>query len=72
MGSMMDTGAKDAARKQQEQIAAQKQEEDARLAEEESEVAKRKALMANKAKGRSLLTATSQTGTAGTSENLGG
>lgn len=59
--------ARKAAARQEELIAKQKQKEAARLAESESEVAKRRALIQRKG-GRSLLIATSPRGV----EQLGG
>lgn len=60
MGSMMGMSAeKD--RKTERLMKKQKQEEELRIAEEESEIAKRKAL--HKKGGRSLLVATSEKGT---------
>lgn len=59
---------------QEKELAKQRQQEEARLAEEESEIARRKALGERGAGGRSLLIATSQTGTAnsGGASTLGG
>ena len=63
MGGLFGSGAaKRAAREQSESIAKQKQIEGARLAEEESEIAKRRALTESGRGGRSLLIATSPTG----------
>ena len=76
MGSALDklTGrkrAKKAQKAQEAQIAKQRQAEELKLAEEESEVARRKATARGGRGGRSLLVATSPTGTA-RATNLGG
>jgi hypothetical protein len=55
--------ARQVAQKQEQQIARQQQKEDSRLASAKDEVAKRKAIAQGKGAGRSLLTATSPTGT---------
>lgn len=72
MGDILQPGRKEAqkaAAEQREAIAAQKQKEKLRLAEEESEIARRKAVTKSGVAGRSLLTATSPTGV---SDSLGG
>lgn len=70
MSDVIDPGrrARKAARAQSEQIAKQKQVEEAKLAEEESDIARRKSVMAKGRGGRSSLIATSNTGVT----NLGG
>jgi hypothetical protein len=55
--------ARKASQEQARQIAFQQQKEDKRLAVSTDEVAKRKAIAQGKGAGRSLLTATSPTGT---------
>lgn len=66
-----ESGASKRARRQQsEDLTRQRKREELKIAEEESEIAKRKALAKPGAGGRSLLVATSPTGTKGT--NLGG
>lgn len=73
MGDVFSTGKsaqKRAQRQQEANIAKQKQVESARLAEEEGEIARRKATQAPGRGGRSLLIQTSQTGTRATT--LGG
>lgn len=75
MSDILSTGksAQKRAQKQQEQaLGKQKQIEETRLAEEKSEIERRKALGARGAGGRSLLIATSQTGTNGQAQTLGG
>lgn len=59
-----------AAKAQEEALAKQKQKEDLRLAEADDEVSRRKALAKSRAQGRSLLVATSETGTK--ADTLGG
>lgn len=78
MTQLLDPGkgqrekAKKTQRLQEEQIAKQKQAEDLRLAEEKSEVERRKAAGAAGRGGRSLLIQTSQTGVQGQAQTLGG
>lgn len=69
MGNMMGSGkgARDAARAQQELMEKQQQRELARIAEEEGEIARKRAL-AQKPGGRSLLIKTSPKGV----QTLGG
>ena len=70
MGSRGESNsAKEARRKQQEALARQEQREKVRLAEADSEVAKRKAMAGSKGAGRRSLIKTSPTGL---SQNLGG
>ncbi len=67
MSDLLSTGrsaAKRAQSRQEEQIKKQEQIESARLAEETSEVERRKAVAGRGGGGRSLLIATSPTGTA--------
>ncbi len=74
MGDTFSSG-KSAARRnqkrQQAEIAAQRQKEDARLAESEGEIARRKAMAKSGASGRRSLIRTSETGLPGTRETLG-
>lgn len=63
--------AKKSAKRQKEAVAKQRQIEDSRLAEEEGEIAKRRAA-AKRPGGRSLLIATSATGVKGTKLGGGG
>lgn len=65
------SAAKRAGTQQRAQIAEQRQLEKRKLAEEDSELARRKALIRSGAAGRSLLIKTSQTGTQSAS-TLGG
>jgi hypothetical protein len=53
-------------------LKAQQKKEELRLAEADDEVARRKALATSKAGGRSLLVSTSERGTSGMSNKLGG
>ncbi len=72
MSSILQPGkkkAEQAAALQEQQIAEQKQKEQLKLAEAESEVAKRRALGTTRAGGRGSLIATGQTGVTG---RLGG
>lgn len=71
MSDVLDPGkrAREAARTQEKAIKKQQQLEEVKLAEEESEVARRRALARPGAGGRSLLIATSPTGT---TQTLGG
>lgn len=72
MSSILQPGAKQAKRAtaaSERQIAEQKQKESLRLAEAESDIARRRAGATSGARGRSSLIATSQTGVTG---NLGG
>ncbi len=72
MSSILQPGKKQAekaAALQEQQIAEQKQKEGLRLAEAESDVARRKGLGKTRAGGRGSLIATAQTGVTG---NLGG
>ena len=74
MGSVLGTGkssAKRAQKRQQAEIAAQRQKEDARLAESEGEIARRKAMAKSGTAGRRSLIRTSETGLPGTKETLG-
>jgi len=73
IGDVFSTGksaAKRAQGRQEEQIAAQRQKEEARLAEETDEVARRKALAKSGTAGRRSLIRTSETGVGGR-ETLG-
>lgn len=72
-GGKPDTsGQRESLRRQEEQIASQKQKEDVRLSEADDAVARRKALAQSRGAGRSLLVATSERGTGGTTDKLGG
>ena len=74
MGSLFGTGkgqAKRAQARQEEQIKGQRQIELADKAESEDAIARRKALAESGRGGRRSLIRTSETGTAGTRENLG-
>lgn len=71
MSKIFDPG-KGARRQQTRDISGQRQVEAARLAEEESEVARRKALASRSAGGRQSLIATSRTGVTGQATTLGG
>ena len=75
MGSILDSGAADRSKKQaaiqRKEIAAQRQKSEARIADEKSEIERRKAVAA-KGGARGSLLATSETGTAGLAKKLGG
>ena len=74
MGDTFSSGksaAKRAQKRQEAEIAAQRQKEEAKLAESEGEIARRKALAKSGGAGRKSLIRTSETGASGAREMLG-
>ena len=73
MSGLIGDGGKKAAREAEARMAEQKQKEDLRLAEADSEIERKKQLMKSGGAGRSLLIKTSPTGVPAVgAENLGG